>query len=385
MSDSLADVGALIRANGDALRERVHQRLFEEIPPSRGIFPEDLSGAHLELPRAVAWVFEHSLDDESLPEEVTDRAGQMAVEHRRHGFPTDTYELFGTILADAVEAIVDKQVPSERVEAARNVLLALCGAMKEAADEADLAGDPPAHAGEISAIEAANDSVAIVHLESATEVAYEPGQTLPVMVPSRRGTWFDLAPAAPSNRFGQLEFHVGTDTPAATGEYWTIGTARGGFGKDASLDGARDLLLVAVGTGLAAVKSLVFSLVEQPQRPDVHLIVSASTAADFYDLGTLMRFAKAHDWLRVTAQVDSSASSVEAIEGTELVPIALPLTTLVSGLGVWHGRDVYLSGPRERVNELATALQEAGAPEETIFSTSPEGEDRWAAPDTSAD
>ncbi|MHA2789932.1 hypothetical protein ACXZ66_12450 [Corynebacterium sp. S7] len=378
MSDSastLADVGALVRERGDRLRALVHKQFLELVPEARGIFPEDLSGAHRELPLAVAWVLEHSLIDEPLPEKITTRVRSLGTDHRRHGFPADTYDSFGEILGSSLAEVIGTDLPTERVTAAQAVITQICQTMKEAATEADFAGVAPAHAAEVSSVERASRSVSIVYLESPTPVDYAPGQVLPVMLPSRRGSWLKLAPALPANQFGQLEFHVSADVPAQRGDYWTIGTALHGFEGD--LETRRDVLLVALGTGLAPIKSLLFHLLEQEIRPNVSLIISAKSAADLYDLATFVRLAQANEWLSVTLHVEQSASEPLTIADETIVPVSVPITTLVSGLGMWWGRTVFIGGDKAAVDPVYSALVSAEAYPADIFVSTPEGNDDW--------
>ncbi|WP_018296008.1 hypothetical protein [Corynebacterium lubricantis] len=388
-SNTLADVGALVRERGDALRDLVHQQLFEALPPARGIFPEDLSGAHMQLPLATAWALEHSLSDESLSEDVSARVRALGAEHRRHGFPSDTYDSFGEILGNSVAQVVGADLAAERVEAARGVITQICQAMKESASEADLAGIAPAHAAEVASIEQTSQSVAVVHLESPTPIDYTPGQFLPVMLPSQRGSWLKFAPAFPSNQFGQLEFHVSLPNDAVSaaqpGEYWTIGEAMNGFAGlrsgnalDSTLDARRDVLMVALGTGLAPIKALIFQLLEADTQPNVSLIISAQHPDDFYDLATFIRLAQTHQWLSVTLHVEQAVSEALDVADENVIPVALPITSLVSGVGMWWGRTVIIGGDKDDVDPVCAALLSAEADPARIFVATPEGPDHWS-------
>ncbi|STC68941.1 hypothetical protein [Corynebacterium pilosum] len=381
--DTLADVGQLIRERGSDLNRILHQRLFEAIPEARNLFREDLTGAHVDLPRALGWVLERSLIDEPLSLELTARIQGMGVDHRRHGFPSETYDLFGLLLGDAIAETIGDDLPAARVDAAMTVVGRICSEMSAGAAEADAQGVPPANAAQVTAVEHAADGVNVIQLEAGMPVDYEAGQQVPVMPMQRRGEWLNLAPAVPPNRFGQLELHVPDDIPVEQGEYWTLGAARG----DVSLDPARDALLVGVGRGVAAVKALVFNLLEQAERPKVHAVLAAERSTQLYEVGTFAALATTQDWLTVTPVVES-VDSVDFVDAeskdaraAELTPVALPVTLVVSGVGMFWGRQIILCGPEEATTAIKDALLKAGAEEADIQLVTPTGPDQWPTPE----
>lgn len=208
-----------------------------------------------------------------------------ALDRRRLGLPPEHYEELVDPLGEAlVEVLRDCPEDIERVWA---VLARHLHAMADAAREADLAGIPAATAAQVIAVtelEGGNGLLA-VHLEAPMPVDYLPGQSLPVLVPGpygQKGEWHELAPALPSNPFGQLVFYV----PAwwrwpELGEYWTCGTARG-----EQFEFPADGVVDATGGRLAGVRAAVFGGVDKR----IELVVDVREPA-------LMSLAGAVDWL----------------------------------------------------------------------------------------
>lgn len=216
-------------------------------------------------------------------------AAPTALDRRRLGLPPESYEELVDPLGEALlRALWDR--PGD-VEEAWAAMAQTLSAMADAAREADLQGIPPATAAQVTAVvelessDSSGGGMVAVHLEAPVPVEYAPGQTLPVLVPGaygEAGQWHDLAPALPSNRFGQLVFYVPDWwRHPEVGEYWTCGNARGErfeFPEDTEVD--------ATGARLAGVRAAVFGGVDKR----VALVVDVREPA-------LESLAGAVDWL----------------------------------------------------------------------------------------
>lgn len=289
------------------------------------------------LLRAALAVLERPVD------KVRDDLKALALDLRRTGFPAEEYPNAVQMLID--EAGADAPELSEAAEL-----------MRETASQADYAGVPAATAAQVTSVEHRGE-VQVVRLEAGTPVPYSPGQVIPVMSPNRPGEWTGLVPALPSNPLGQLEFHVPGEMQLQPGDWLTLGAARGGVrgGVD------RQLLLVAAEGGFAAAKALVFHYLEQPDPPEVHLVIGANEPAGFYDTAALDTLAKAQDWLDVTWIAQSR--------------VGAPLEQVVSGAGMWWGREVIVCANEERAVSLAAALEVAGARD--VQTVAPDAAPEW--------
>ena len=332
-SDPFAEI---LRTHGPQVSRAWRARFSEAYPQAEMMLPPGDEMPPVLLRAALA-VLERPAD------KVRDDLKALALDLRRTGFPAEEYP-------NAVQMLIDEAGADapELIQAAE--------LMRETASQADFAGVPAATAAQVTSVEHRGE-VQVVRLEAGTPVPYAPGQVIPVMSPNRPGEWTGLVPALPSNQLGQLEFHVPDEMQLQPGDWLTLGAARGGVrgGVD------RQLLLVAAEGGFAAAKALVFHYLEQPDPPEVHLVVGADEPEGFYDTAALDALAKAQDWLDVTWIAETR--------------VGAPLEQVVSGAGMWWGRGVIVCANEERAVSLAAALEVAGA--HNVQTVAPDAAPEW--------
>lgn len=326
------------------------------------------------------------LDQEAINEAVLTGLRAWALQLRRTGFPATELPGAAEIYIDVITELIDRPLGDETADAIRRG----ANTMKEAIEQADLDGVPPASAAQVMAVTEASASsgspsaadTRIVRLETSTPLEYAAGQVIPVMQADRQGVWNSLAPALPPNELGQVEFHVRDELDVEVGDHVTFGTAYGPvpFPEDSTSPNER-VLLIADGTGLAAAKAMVFELMDRPERPQVELMIGVEHEDEFYDLQTfasLASSAAARDWLTVTCVaeqvIDPESSEAPAVcEG--LRRVWAPLEHLAAATGTWWGRRLILCGSTARCTLLADALREAGAPAPLVIA--PDAEPDW--------
>lgn len=328
-----------LRTHGPQVSRAWRARFSDAYPQAEMMLPPGREMPPLLLRAALAVL-------ERPAEEVRDELKALALDLRRTGFPAEEYP-------NAVQMLIDEGADAE---ADRTALSDAAELMRDTASQADYAGVPAATAAQVTSV-AHHGEVQVVRLESGTPVPYSPGQVIPVMSPKRPGEWTGLVPALPSNPLGQLEFHVPGDFPLEPGDWLTLGAARGGLRE--AVD--KQLLLVAAEGGFAAAKALVFHCLEQPDPPEVHLVVGAREPGEWYDTAALEALAKAQNWLDITWIAQSRV-------GTSLEQV-------VSGTGMWWGREVIVCAQQERAVSLATALEVAGA--QNVQTVVPDAAPEW--------
>lgn len=333
-------IPAALTADASRVRAAVFERLVGAYgPAAAGMFPEGASQVPQVLLDACVFTLTHSHTPE-LTDAVAERMRAWALDLRRVGFPAAEYPAVAGMVADASGADDD----------ARAALIAAAEVMREAAEAADLAGIAPAVAAQVTDVTQTLSGVALVRCESGMPVAYLPGQVLPAMQVGRQGVWRGVIPALPANGYGQLEFHVpradagGFDL--AVGDYLTLGAPRGAAPR---LEGER-AVIVGVGTGAAAARALVFSLLERDTRPETHCILAGDAPEDIYDAGTFAALAAAQPWLTVTlaAQREGEWRKVVTRRASASVErVVAPLGELLADAG-----DVVLCGAESDLAEL---------------------------------
>ncbi|MEV5648286.1 FAD-binding oxidoreductase [Nocardia sp. NPDC052254] len=144
-------------------------------------------------------------------------------------------------------------------------------------------------------------------------VPFEAGQSVDVQIPQHPNMRRRLSPALPPSLDGKLEFHVRTvpggwcsgsivgDT--RPGDEWRISNPAGFLTVD---EHTTDLVMIAGGTGLAPMRSLLLELSRRPQPPRTHLFVGGRTPRDLYASDMLYLLAGEMPWLTVIPVVESA-------------------------------------------------------------------------------
>ena len=328
-----------LRTHGPQVSRAWRARFSQAYPQAEMMLPPGDEMPPLLLRAALAVL-------ERPAEEVRDELKALALDLRRTGFPAEEYP-------NAVQMLIDEGADAE---ADRTALSDAAELMRDAASQADYAGVPAATAAQVTSVEHRGE-VQVVRLEAGTPVPYSPGQVIPVMSPKRPGEWTGLVPALPSNPLGQLEFHVPGGIPLEPGDWLTLGAARGGLREVVD----KQLLLVAAEGGIATAKALVFHCLEQPDPPEVHLVIGAREPGEWYDTAALDALAKAQNWLDITWIAQSR--------------VGASLEQVASGVGMWWGREVIVCAQQERAVSLAAALEVAGA--QNVQTVAPDAVPEW--------
>ncbi len=385
---TLTETGTALRTRSAEFRDVVQQHLYQDVLESRQVFPISLRHTHLELADACAWVLERTPVTGAVPAEVLDRLRDLGRDHRRHGFPPEVYPAFADALAHGLHTL-----ELSRADAAARALDTVCAIMAAAAREADQEGVAPAYSAEVLGVQRRTRHISVVRLEAGIPIPYRAGQHLPVTTSYLPGVWRMFSPALPTNDFGQLEFHIrmledsdisqllATPKP---GDYWMFGQPRG----ELRITGERDVLMIALGTGLAPLRAMLFDMLTWEKRPRVHLFVAAEYPGELYDLMGLWNLSLVSPWLSVVPVVEHPEDTwwVGATEFSR-APHGLHLQQtgqvgeLVASYGAWADRDVLVVGDAERLRATVDKLIEGGTPAAHIQTEAWGDTDNWPSQD----
>ena len=143
-------------------------------------------------------------------------------------------------------------------------------------------------------------------------VPFEAGQSVDVQIPQHPGMRRRFSPAMPPSLDGKLEFHVRTVpggwcsgsivTDTQPGDEWRISNPAGFLTVD---DDTTDLVMIAGGTGLAPMRSLLLDLSRRPQPPRTHLFAGGRSPRDLYASDMLYLLAGDMPWLTVIPVVEN--------------------------------------------------------------------------------
>ncbi|MFI7550379.1 FAD-binding oxidoreductase [Micromonospora sediminimaris] len=318
-----------------------------------------------------------------------DRAGRLALlavlgrVHRRYRLRPEHGPLIGAALAPVAPRLCPQQADWERRwQRAWALIERAAGRM----------GDGPAFwPAEVVGRDLAAEGIAILTVRPWRRLPFRPGQAVPVCLPQHPGRWRWYCPANAPRPDGTVELHVravpaGTVSrslvhevrpndllhlgppvdiglslpippePSAVGCPDETALARAapvGAGRAT----ARDLLLVAGGTGLAPLRALVEQVATAPAGRRVTLIVGARTIADLYDAITLDQLDQAHPWLTVVPALSHDPFAAPAEQGDALT-VALDRYR--------PNQHVYVCGPPAMLDLARGRLTAAGIPADRI-------------------
>ena len=145
-------------------------------------------------------------------------------------------------------------------------------------------------------------------------VPFEAGQSVEIRTAHHPGMRRRLSPALPPSLDGKLEFHVRTVpggwcsgtlvSDTAPGDEWLISAPAGWLKVDYD---TTDLVMIAGGTGLAPMRSLLLDLSRRPQPPQTHLFIGGRSPRDLYASDMLYLLAGELPWLTVVPVVENAA------------------------------------------------------------------------------
>lgn len=368
---SLRELAAYLRTSPQQFHDVVHTDFFARVLPARQAFPLRTSQAHLDLVPALAWVFDHASEDGTPSPEAIGRVNAAGFDHRRHGFPSATYDDFARSLTHGLDAIpLDAPTRAAAIACVESV----CAVMKQSAHAADIAGLAPAHTAQVASVSRPNRATAVVRLEAGLPLDYHPGQHVPVTCALMPGTWRMLTPAAPADPTGQVEFHVDNASEEAAmlakaqpGDFWTLGSPRGEF---VNFPGFH-LIFIAYGTGWAAVRAYLLSLYAAAHAAgtttgfSTTVYAVANSPGAHYDIDFQLNLTHLAPWITIH-HVVAQATDPLLLGARRALPADAPFITAPDPIPVVTAREklgassFVLVGPADSVTAGKAGLEAAG-------------------------
>jgi NAD(P)H-flavin reductase/hemoglobin-like flavoprotein len=346
---------ARIAMHGDEVPLHFYSDLFLKHPETRPMFPVSMQAQRAHLVDALVSVVSGVDNLDNLTVFLRD----LGRGHRKFGTLAAHYQAVGdSLLATFAHFCGDSWDASLEADW-RDAYELVAGVMTAAAQE-DEERYPAYWTGTVVAHERRAFDVAILTVRTEPRLEYAPGQSVAVESPARPRLWRYYSMANAPREDATVEFHVrlidggavsmALTAATAVGTGLKLGPAVGVLRLDAT--SGRDIVMVAGSTGLAPLKSMLEQVAHLQHPPRVHLFFGARTADGLYDLPSLEKLAAEHAWLTV----------VPTVTGGRFAGQTGPLTDIVTGYGDWSGRDAYIAGPTEMVQDTASRLTAAGLP-----------------------
>jgi NAD(P)H-flavin reductase len=349
---------ALVEKREADMAQYFYGMLFALDPPTREMFPANMEVQRSRLFQAVS----HIVKLVDSPGELMPFLQQLGRDHRKFGVVSQHYDSLGIALLAAVKRYAGEVWTSEVEMAWAEAYAIMASAMQEAA----AADENPAYwPAQVVGHQRLTRELAVVTVRPDHPVPYAPGQYLSVETPQRPRLWRYLSPANAPRADGTMEFHVRSVeggwvsqaivAHARIGETWRLAAPMGRMLAHQHL--RREVLMVAGGTGLATMRSLLEDLMGRPNPPRVHLFYGARESADLYDLPTLRRLASQYPWLTVVPVVESASGA----DGTREAEIGT-LADVVTRYGAWAEREVFVAGSPGMIRGTVSRMLVAGTP-----------------------
>jgi NAD(P)H-flavin reductase/hemoglobin-like flavoprotein len=343
-----------VEDRADDLANSFYSRMFLAEPDLRELFPVSMADQRRRLLDGILAAV-HTVED---PDRFGALMGRLGRAHRRYLVAPEHYAIAGTALLATLREYAGEHWCIEYDQAWRDAYDAMAARMLASAEEDRQR--PAFWAAEVVEHERRGRGVAIVRCRPLEEYPFRAGQYLHLECVYHPREWRPYSIANAPRADGTLELHVrdrdgwvsaALVRRAKPGDVVRLGPPLGSMTIDPH--SSQDVVCVAGGTGLAAMKSLVDELSSRPHRRWVHLFVGAKTEEDLYDLAALNYLAGRHPWLTVVPV----CSDDPYFQGeTGLVSEA------VERYGPWPDHEFFLCGPPEMVRASLEVLARLDVP-----------------------
>lgn len=226
--------------------------------------------------------------------------------------------------------------------------------------EDDEAGVPASLSATVLEVAHRTAQTTVVRLQASSPETGWAGQALEVRTPTAPDEWQQYASALPPNQAGYLEFHCPASAgEPEVGETWVVANPTGGLGVPTGDDAPSGVVMIAVNSGLAALRALIMEVSGADDPPPVHLFWETDTSRDLHGLTDLRGLERGFPWFTFTPVV-TDEDHVTAAE-----------TALATALTAAH-RDstlVLISGEDpDTVRDQVRTLTGAGVDPEQIIA-----------------
>ncbi|MGW4059138.1 globin domain-containing protein [Amycolatopsis sp. NPDC004747] len=328
--------------------------LFTLAPTTRDFFPINMEIQRGRLVRALV----HIVQMVDRPDDLAPFLRQLGRDHRKFGVVPRHYEAVGTALLASLKNHLGPAWTPEVERAWAEAFTIAARAMQDAA-AADT--NPPSWSATVVEHRRLTWDLALVRLVPDQPVPYHPGQYVSVEVPQRPRLWRYLSPANAPREDGGIEFHVraidggwvsrAIVSHTQPGDVWRLGPPLGRMTVDR--EASQAVLMVAGGTGIAPLRSILDHLALWGENPKTHLFYGGPAREDLYDLEELRALAATNPWLTITPVVERGGDVPGFEQGT--------LAEAVTRYGSWPGHDILVSGSPAMIRATVSRMLVAGS------------------------
>lgn len=352
---------AIAEPAADRIAQYFYAALFHSNPTLRDMFPATMTVQRIRLLRALVQIVQ-VIDQ---PDRFSSFLAELGRDHRKFEVTAEHYDQVGDALLYAMKLHLRDQWTPEIAHAWEDAYARISREMRRAADEAAAYG-PPYYRGTVVDLERPAHDIAIIRVKTEPELIYRPGQYVSVETPRRPRMWRPMSMASPPIEGGELEFHVkivpggwvsgSMVLETQIGDVWKLGPPVGLLGL--VTHGERDLLMVAGGTGIGPLMSMLPDLERRRPSTRLHLFHGVRYSRDLYLNGVLDNLVSRDPMLDVV-QVVSREPTYGGVRGS--------LPDVVAQHGDWSRHDVVVSGSPSLIQATVRKLSDRGVPASRIY------------------
>lgn len=387
-------------------RRTLEDTLTTEAPYIRADLPRNLDepfATFVKLYRFLLTRVEDSGGDRAKVDDVLDLCRDLGHDLAKYNVVEEQYEQFGHALNAALARVAGEEWTEELSKVQNQFYVIIARALDKGSREAhaEAAPDGLNIGATVVDVQRPTRGLAVVRLLTDVPMDYLPGQYVSVLTPYAHAVWRQLSPSIPANPARQIEFHVraveggelsaSLVSMASPGDRWVLSSPLGELeivrnpapipeqkpGEPAPTRPLRgdhqDVLIIAGGTGIAPIRSLLLDISRFSDNPRVHLFYGAKYPGELYDLQSLIDMASFSPWLTVQPVAEEHEDPWWLdTSGSAPLPHTLHrftygrLDKVVTAYGGWGDRQIILSGPPAMLRATKEALIARGAPPEAI-------------------
>jgi NAD(P)H-flavin reductase/hemoglobin-like flavoprotein len=354
-----------VAKSGDEVPLFFYSHLFLSHPELRDMFPISMSAQRDRFVGALG----RFVSNVGQLDEVVPFIEQLGRDHRRFSVIPEHYNAVGASLLATLKHFLGpswtEQLAGDWAAAYGLIARTMVAAAEDATEDA-----PAWWEAEVVTVDRRTIDIAVLQLRPREPYPYAPGQSFAMEIPQRPRLWRYFSPANAPREDGSIEIHVqlidgGQVSGALVRSVRARDVVRLGAPIGQALtrtdDDARDLLMVAGGTGLAPLRAVLEGIDRQWSNrggaPEVQLFHGVRVPWNLYDRDWLRRLQASRPWFGYTEVVsdDSSYPGARGLVGS-----------VAAASGDWHGRAALVCGGPEMVSHTLAELTSAGLPADQI-------------------
>jgi NAD(P)H-flavin reductase/hemoglobin-like flavoprotein len=353
-----------VTKHGNEVALYFYSHLFLSHPEVREMFPLSMSHQRDKFVSALGRIVSH-VDQIEVDEAFLQHLGR---DHRKYAVITEHYNAVGASLCATLKHFLGSEWDEDLAADWAAAYQVIARIMVEAA-ETSSESSPNWWDAEVVAVERRMMDLTLMRVQPNRELPFVPGQSLSMEIPERPRMWRYFSPANAPRADGSIDLHVQqidggqVSTPLVrkvkVGDTVKLGAPVGDRLTRKDHD-PTDLLMVAGGTGLAPLRSVLEQIDREWQRfgaaPRVHLLHGVRMPWHLYDRPLLRELAKDRPWFDYTEVVSHDAS----------YPGTRGKVGTVAARQLLNGRTAMVCGGPQMVAHTLEELTAAGMPTERI-------------------